>query len=218
MFQLSSAIPGLVLSILRKIYVSAHCILFSVIWATQATKPLCCLLLHSAGVPVSPSAPWLCPCAARSRGGTSLCSLGGYQQKLSLNIQSELCCMGDLILTPAEHWKNLTGNSWLEKSSSLGQSEEEKSSHPIGIDDFDQFFAEASMVCLCLTWMRENEVRAGVWDGKEKALIWLNKDKRMQAPPSLLFIWTLCNVAESDVALWLLHRNAQGEIQPYSYE
>lgn len=35
----------------------------------------------------------------------------------------------------------------------------------------------------------------------------------MQAPPSLLFIWTLCNAVESDVARWLLHRNAQGGLQ-----
>lgn len=77
--------------------------------------------------------------------------------------------MGELILTSAEHWKNLTGNSWLEKSSSLGQSEE-KSSHSIGIDDFDQFFAEASVVHLYFTWVRENEARPGIREGKEKAV------------------------------------------------
>lgn len=53
MLQLSSAIPGLVLSILRKMYVSAHCSLFSVIGATRATPCTAVTLCGLHGVSVS---------------------------------------------------------------------------------------------------------------------------------------------------------------------
>lgn len=69
---------------------------------------------------------------------------------------------------------------------SLGQSEEEFSHSGWIWSSFCSVWCSVALFCMS---RREREGKKK--ERKRKQLIWLNKEKRMQAPPSLLFIWTL---------------------------